>query len=245
MKFSPRTVTAVLAACTALGLTLSAQPAGAAEPPPVDTTPKTDLPPAEAVLDLADAVAYCQTGPKACTFTIDSRTRSYYEPAHPVGEHYVNCTRSTLSHEQRVSFRDDTFDNVNQTQQGLFPHPTLAQPEATSAMAQQFEKAVDSPDDAWTWTRSEDRTVRQTIETGEAGWVEAQSPRKRVYGSFRPAGGDGPRFRIDVIVDSPSSTLPHRLFQRSGPLTPAEVKRCQSQRPSAASPGGAGAPAGA
>ncbi|MGW6062274.1 hypothetical protein [Streptomyces sp. NPDC055189] len=237
MKFSPRTATAVLAACTALGLPLASQPAGADAPPPVDKTiPKTALPAATAFLDdkdadLAEAVAYCQNGPDACTFTADPGTYAYYEKARVIGEAYSNCTRDTLERERTVSFRDDAFDSVNQAQDGLFPHRTLARPRATSAMAEQFDKALEAKAGGWTWTRSEKSTVEVDIEPGETSWVEVRPARKRVYGSFRAAGPDAPPFRIDVIVDSPAAAPASRVYQRTGKMTAAEKQQCRAGRP--------------
>ncbi|MFH8489440.1 hypothetical protein [Streptomyces longisporoflavus] len=240
MKLSPRTATAVLAACAALGLSPAAQPAGADAPPPVDKTiPKTALPAAAASLDekdadLGEAVAYCQHSPDACTFTADRRTYSYYEKARTVGEAYVNCTRGTLERERSVTFRDDAFDSVNQAQDGLFPHRTLAHPKATSAMAEQFERGMESSSGKWTWTRTEKSNVEVDIKPGQASWVEVQPARKRVYGSFRATGPDAPPFQIDVIVDSPAATPSSRVYQRTGPMSSAEKQRCMSDRRAAA-----------
>ncbi|MEV8319150.1 hypothetical protein AB0Q95_33830 [Streptomyces sp. NPDC059900] len=236
MKFSPRTATAVLAACTALGLPLAAHPAGADAPPPVDKTiPKTALPAAAAFLgdkdaDLGEAVAYCQNAPDACTFTADRRTYTYHEKARVIGEAYANCTRGTLERERTVSFRDDAFDSVNQAQDGLFPHRTLAHPKAGSAMAEQFERGVEPEPGRWTWTRTEKSTVEVDVKPGETSWVEVQPARKRVYGSFRAASPDAPPFRIDVIVDSPAAAPASRVYQRTGKMTAAEKQRCRSAR---------------
>ncbi|MER5959369.1 hypothetical protein [Streptomyces longhuiensis] len=247
MKFLPRSAAAVLAVCATLSL--ASQSASAADPAPVDKSiPKTNLPTAQAFLDgnpadLAKAVAYCESGPTACSFTVDiNSTFRYYDRARVVGDTFVNCTRNTLERTRHLSYNEDAFDNVSNTQADLFPHPVLARRDNTGPMAHQFETALTYTDGRWSWVSSDQREIVERIDPGEVSWVELQPARKRVYGSFTATGEDAPAWRIDAIVDSPTRLMPDRLLQRTGPMTVAEKERCAASRPATTTPAGSDAP---
>ncbi|MFZ3493045.1 hypothetical protein ACODT5_07405 [Streptomyces sp. 5.8] len=245
MQSLPRTVAAVLTTCMALGLTLVPQSAGAAPGPRgVDKTIlKTNLPEAKAFLDgepadLSAAVAFCNSGPSACSFTVElENSFAYYDRAQVVGDTFINCTRNLVENNRPVSYEGVTYDSVNKAQPDLFAHPDLDRPQEASAMSEQFaaaaERALTLP---WTWTTSVSRTVTERVQPGEASWIEAQTARQRVYGSFTAAGQGVPAWRIEVIVDSPSRALPDRLLQRTAPMSTVEQQRCVSSRPSALMP---------
>ncbi|MGW2082561.1 hypothetical protein ACWCOW_37620 [Streptomyces sp. NPDC001939] len=243
MKLLPRSAAAALAVCATLSLPLTSQSASAADPAPVDKTiPKANLPAAQAFLDgkptdLAKAVAYCESGPTACSFTIDSKsTFRYYDRARVVGEAFVNCTRNTLEHTRLLRYQEDAFDSVSQTQAGLFAHPNVARRDNTGPMANQFETALAATGEPWTWASIDERTIVERIQPGEVSWVELQPARKRVYGSFTATGEDAPAWRIDVIVDSPTRSVADRLLQRTGPMTEREKQRCAAPRPTTTTP---------
>ncbi|MFD0337235.1 hypothetical protein ACFVH0_00815 [Streptomyces sp. NPDC127117] len=238
MKFLPRPVAAALVACAALGVPLASQSASAANPTPVDRSiPRTDLPAARAFLDgkpadLAAAVAHCESGPNACTFTADKdSTFRYYDRARVAGDAFVNCTRNTAEHPRTLRYQEDAFDSVSQKRTGLFAHPVLARPENTGAMSHQLETALTQTGGAWTWTKSAVRDVTERIRPGEVSWIEVQPARHRVYGSFTATGTDAPDWRIDVIVDAPHAALPDRVLQRTGPMSEAEKQHCAANRP--------------
>ncbi|MFJ6574231.1 hypothetical protein ACIQNU_43255 [Streptomyces sp. NPDC091292] len=234
MTFLPRTLAATVVACMAVGLSLLPQSAGAAPAPPGadKTIPKEQLPKAEAFLngepaDLAAAVAFCNSGPDACTFAAaPDKSFRYYAPTRVVGEPVVNCTRTPIEHTRRISYAEDTYDSVNQTQKDLFARPSLARPQDTSEMAQQFAQAQQAQQRPWVWTTTNTRDIAEWIQPGEVSWVEVQPARERTYGSFTASGEDVPDWRINITVDSPSRAFPDRILQRTGPMSASEKQQC-------------------
>ncbi|MFF3616757.1 hypothetical protein [Streptomyces sp. NPDC002580] len=96
------------------------------------------------------------------------------------------------------------------------------------------------------WSPAADRAVREVISPGEISWIETQNGRRRTEGWFTsdPTPADPNQgWHLYTVPDYSSPQLADRVHQRTGPLTAAELARCRSDRPSAETPNGAGAPA--
>ncbi|MEV0280786.1 hypothetical protein AB0I22_30965 [Streptomyces sp. NPDC050610] len=217
-------------------------------PPPVDKTiDKGRLPAPEAFegnrrITAQAAADHCAAARDNCAFTADGAySYTYYDKARVVGEAYLNCTRNTIAHDRTVKFSGRAYDNLDQgagIQRLSNPRDNLHQQFTTGFGASSAEP--------WRWTTSADRTVHETIEAGEAGWVEAQSGRQRTDGWFMSTADDPDKqIRLHVVADGPSPLVPDRVYQRTGPRTAGEKERCRSNRPSATTPVGEGAPAAA
>ncbi|WP_147268811.1 hypothetical protein [Sphaerisporangium album] len=215
-------------------------------PPPVDKTiPKTALPPSVAFYGndsrpVADAVNYCAGATGRCAFTPDKDySYAYYEPAQVNSDTYINCTRNVLKRTRPVTFTGRSYGDLP-ANAGLPGTGTTV-----SNMAQQFSAGTaTSPD----WTTTNTRNVNEVVQPSEASWIETQAGRRRTEGWFTqtPAAADpNSEWRLYTVLDYAATTLSDRVYQRTGPMTPAEKLRCQSDRPSSPTPVGAGDPAGA
>ncbi|MBF9072658.1 hypothetical protein [Streptacidiphilus fuscans] len=215
--------------------------------PPVDKTIRsTDLPPSEAfkgndARPVSEAVTECARNAKQCTFTpLADYSFSYYAPAQQVDETYINCTRATLDRTRPLTFNSRTISDLPAAA-GLPPADAKTAP---SSMNQQFTTGTGSSP---SWSPSTDRSVKEVVNPGEASWFEAQSGRQRTEGWFtsNPTPADPNQdWRIYTVLDYPSPQIADRLYQRTGPLTSAELARCRADRPSALTPNDQGAPAG-
>lgn len=217
-------------------------------PPPVNKTlAKNRLPAPEAFegnerISVRTAADHCASARTNCTYTVDTAySYTYYDKARIVGEAYLNCTRNTVSHDRPVRFTGRSYDSLSQ-QAGIDRLPNLK-----DNVNQQFEAgiAASSPE-PWRWTTTSDRKIHETIEAGEASWIEAQPGRQRTDGWFISDTADPDKqIRLHVTADGPSPLVPDRIYQRTGPMTAAEKQRCRSDRPSAPTTLDADAPAAA
>ncbi|MER7988274.1 hypothetical protein ABTY53_22210 [Streptomyces noursei] len=225
---------------------LLARVRAADEPPPVDQTiDKNALPAPEAFegnerIDPRKAADHCASSRNNCTFTVDEPySYTYYDKARVVGEAYLNCTRAALNHDRTVRFTGHSYDNLSQ-------HADIDRlPNPKDNLRQQFLKGFDkSSPQPWRWNTATDRTIHEPIQLGEASWIEGQAGRQRVDGWFI-GDGEAPdkQIRLHVVADGPSALVPDRIYQRTGPFTADEKSRCRAERPTAATPVDAGAPA--
>ena len=214
-------------------------------PPPVDKTiPKTALPPSQAFYGndsrpVTEAVNYCNSTPGRCTFTPDKPySYAYYEPAQVNSGTYINCTRNALTRTRPITVSARSYGDLPASA-GLPGGGTSA-----SNMAQQFTagSATNPP-----WTTNAVDNVTEILQPSEASWIETQAGRRRTEGWFasNPTPADpNTEWRLYTVLDYPSTELSDRVYQRTGPMTPSEKQRCQSDRPTASTPVGASAPAG-
>ncbi|WP_329095936.1 hypothetical protein [Streptomyces sp. NBC_01439] len=217
------------------------------EPPPVDKTiPADALPASEAFYGndrraAADAVAYCNGAVNRCTFTAEEDySFSYYAPARVAAETYFNCTRNTLNRTRPVTTANRSYGDLPAAA-GL-PGNGTGTP---TNMAQQYTQGTGlSP----AWNTSQERSVNEVVQPAEASWIETQAARRRTEGWFDAtikATDPNYDWRLHTVLDHPSTSLSDRIYQRTGPFTPSEKQRCQSDRPNATTPVGATDPAGA
>ncbi|MER8186924.1 hypothetical protein [Kitasatospora sp. NPDC094015] len=192
------------------------------------------------------AVDDCEGSAGTCVFTVDSRSSyRYYGPARIVGEVYLNCTRNPVVDDHRVRATELPYDNLTQyyALKGapLVPsrsdisqsRPNLAGQVAAGFSVAGGNDAAVSSSTPLTWSRTTDKNLNPTIQPGEMSWIEVQPARERVVGTFTNSRN---AYRLDALFDVPSSALPDRYYQRTGPLTEAELKRCGSARPTAGTP---------
>ncbi|GAB7110876.1 hypothetical protein JCM4814A_91940 [Streptomyces phaeofaciens JCM 4814] len=215
-------------------------------PPPLDKTIRGDeLPPSVAFKGndkrtVADAVTECNKGTAQCAFTPDDDySFAYYEPARVAGENYVNCTRATLDRERPLKYSARTISDLP-AGAGLPPANSTAAP---SNMNGQFTGGTGTTP---AWSPTAERTVKEIISPGEVSWIETQTGRRRTEGWFtsHPTPDDPNQdWRLYTVLDYPSPQLADRFYQRTGPMTAAELSRCRSDRPSAETPNDAGSPA--
>ncbi len=214
-------------------------------PPPVDKTiPKTALPPSQAFYGndtrpVTEAVNYCNSTPGRCTFTPDKPySYAYYETAQVNSGTYINCTRNSLTRTRPVTVSARSYGDLPASA-GLPGGGTSA-----SNMAQQFTAgSVTNPP----WTTTATDNVTEILQPSEASWIETQAGRRRTEGWFtsNPTPDDpNTEWRLYTVLDYPATELSDRTYQRTGPMTTSEKQRCQSDRPTASTPVGAGAPAG-
>ncbi|GII87902.1 hypothetical protein Ssi03_58920 [Sphaerisporangium siamense] len=214
-------------------------------PPPVDKTiPKTALPPSLAFYGndsrpVADAVNYCLGVVTRCVFTpAEEYSYSYYEPAQVNGDAYINCTRNELKRARPLTFGGRSYGDLP-ANAGLPPNGTTV-----TNLAQQYVNGIGAAPD---WTTTTTRNVTEVVQPSEASWIETQAGRRRTEGWFTssPAPADpNTEWRLYTVLDHAATTLPDRVYQRTGPMTSAEKLRCRSDRPTAPTPVGAGDPAG-
>ncbi|AJC60730.1 hypothetical protein [Streptomyces sp. 769] len=215
-------------------------------PPPVDQTiDKNALPAPEAFegnerINPRTAADHCANSRNTCTFTVDGPySYTYYDKARVVGEAYLNCTRNTVNHDRPVRFTGGSYDSLSQRED--IDRLSNSKDNLHQQFTRGFAKSSPEP---WHWDTATNRTIHETIEAGEASWIEGQAGRQRVDGWF-VGEGDAPdkQIRLHVVADGPSALVPDRVYQRTGPFTAAEKSRCRSDRPTAATPVDAGAPA--
>ncbi|WP_460067084.1 hypothetical protein [Streptomyces sp. YKOK-I1] len=217
-------------------------------PPPLDKTIRgNELPPSVAFKGndrrtVAEAVTECNSNATKCAFTPeDDYSFAYYEPARVTGENYVNCTRATLDRERPLKYSARTISDLP-APAGLPPAATTPPP-APSNMNQQFTTGTGTTP---AWSPTAERTVKEIISPGEVSWIETQTGRQRTEGWFKsnPTPADPNQdWRLYTVLDHPSPQLADRFYQRTGPMTAAELSRCRSNRPSAETPNDAGSPA--
>ncbi|MFF0143617.1 hypothetical protein ACFYRN_45455 [Streptomyces sp. NPDC005227] len=215
-------------------------------PPPLDKTIRGNaLPPSVAFkgndkVTVAQAVTECNRAAAQCAFTPeDDYSFAYYEPARQTGEGYINCTRATIDRERPLKFSARTISDLP-APAGLPPAGANAAP---SNMNGQFTGGTSTTP---AWSPAAERTVKEIISPGEVSWMETQSGRQRTEGWFTssPTPADPNQdWRLYTVVDYPSPQLADRFYQRTGPLTAAELARCRSNRPAAETPNDAGSPA--
>ncbi|WP_206507827.1 hypothetical protein [Streptomyces chrestomyceticus] len=217
-------------------------------PPPVDkTVSKNRLPAPEAFegnkrITAQAAADHCAAARNNCAFTVDKAySYTYYDKARVVGEAYLNCTRNSVQHDRTITFGGRAYDNLSQSA-GI---ARLSNPQDN--LHQQFGTGFATTSaEPWRWTTSSNRTVRETVEAGEAAWVEAQAGRQRTDGWFTSTTDDPDKqVRLHVVADGPSPLVPDRVYQRTGPRAPGERERCRSERPTASTPVDESAPAAA
>ncbi|MCC0100295.1 hypothetical protein K7B10_37070 [Streptomyces flavotricini] len=176
-----------------------------------------------------------------CTFTAEENySFSYCAPARAPAETYSTCTRNTLNRTRPVSTANRSYGDLPAAA-GLPGSGTGA----PSNMGQQYGQGT-GPAPAWNTTQQ--RPVTEIVQPAEASWIETQAGRRRTEGRFdATTKATDPHYdwRLHTVIDHPSTDLSDRIYQRAGPLTASEKLRCQSDRPSATTPVGANAPAGA
>ncbi|MFD0264090.1 hypothetical protein ACFVH7_38160 [Kitasatospora indigofera] len=192
------------------------------------------------------AVDDCEGSAGNCVFTVDNRySYRYYGQTRIVGEVYINCTRNAVVDDRRTETTEPPYDNLTQyyALKGapLVPSRSdisLSRPNLASQVAAGFSQAggnsaAVSTNNPLTWSRTTTKALNPTIQPGEMSWIEVQPARERVAGSFTNARN---KYRLDAVFDVPSTSLPDRYYQRTGPLTETELQRCGSARPSAGTP---------
>ncbi|MEV4613050.1 hypothetical protein AB0K43_10660 [Kitasatospora sp. NPDC049258] len=192
------------------------------------------------------AVDDCEGSAGNCVFTVDDRySYRYYGRTRIVGEVYLNCTRNAVVDDRRMENTEPPYDNLSQyyALKGapLTPsrsdlsqsRPNLAGQVAAGFSVAGGNSAAVSTSNPLTWSRTTTKQLGPTIQPGEMSWIEVQPARERVVGSFTNARN---KYRLDATFDLPSSSLPDRYYQRTGPLTEAELQRCGSARPTAGTP---------
>lgn len=92
-------------------------------------------------------------------------------------------------------------------------------------------------------TRTTRKAVDQTVQPGEASWIEVQASRERIAGRFVQAAS--PQYSIDAMLDFPSGKVPDRLYERTGPMTRDEQAHCATERPLRVTPDNGGVRAAA
>ncbi|MDP9865444.1 MULTISPECIES: hypothetical protein [Streptosporangium] len=216
-------------------------------PPPVDKSiPKTALPASQAFYGndrrtVAEAVNHCAGAPNRCAFTPEEAySYAYYEPAKVNSDTYINCTRNALTRNRPVTFAGRSYGDLP-ANAGL-PGGVAGTP--VSNMSQQFTAGTGTSP---SWSTAITHNVTEIVQPSEASWIETQAGRRRTEGWFTstPAPADPhTEWRLYTVLDYSSVELSDRVYQRTGPMTASEKQRCQSDRPSATTPVGAGAPAG-
>ncbi|MEV4251392.1 hypothetical protein AB0J63_49420 [Streptosporangium canum] len=215
-------------------------------PPSVDKSiPKNALPPSAAFLGndrktVEEAVSYCIGASDRCVFTEEtSHSYTYYEPPQINGETLINCTRNALDHTRPLTAASGSYGTLPASAglPGTGP--------AASNMESQLNAGLKIP---LVWKASANGSVKSIIQTAEVEWVENQGGRRRTEGRFasNPTTLTDPHseWRLYAAFDSPSPELSTRFYERTGPMTISEEQRCQSDRPTASTPVGAGTPAG-
>ncbi|MCX5214647.1 hypothetical protein OG689_36240 [Kitasatospora sp. NBC_00240] len=192
------------------------------------------------------AVDDCEGSAGNCVFTVDDRySYRYYGRTRIVGEVYINCTRNAVVDDHPMETTEPPYDNLTQyyALKGapLVPsrsdisqsRPNLASQVAAGFSMAGGNSAAVSTSNPLTWSRTTTKSLNPTIQPGEMSWIEVQPARERVVGSFTNARN---KYRLDAVFDVPSSSLPDRFYQRTGPLTEAELQRCGAARPTAGTP---------
>ncbi|MFK0110897.1 hypothetical protein [Streptomyces sp. NPDC091217] len=216
------------------------------EPPPLDKTVRSnEMPPSVAFKGndkrtVADAVTECSKNTGQCTFTPEKDySFAYYEPARQADEGYINCTRATIDRTRPLKFSSRTISDLPAAA-GLPPASASTTP---SNMNGQFTTGTGSTP---AWSPATERTVKEVISPGEVAWIETQAGRQRTEGWFtsNPTPADPNQdWRLYTVLDYPAPRLADKVYQRTGPLTPGELARCRSDRPSAVTPNDASSPA--
>ncbi|MFI6152961.1 hypothetical protein ACIBCA_09735 [Kitasatospora sp. NPDC051170] len=192
------------------------------------------------------AVDDCEGNAGNCVFTVDKQySYPYYGQTRIVGEVYINCTRNAVVDDRKLEVTEPPYDNLTQyyALKGapLVPsrsdisvsRPNLAAQAAAGYSAAGGNSAAVATSQPLTWSRTTAKGLNPTIQPGEMSWIEVQPARERVVGSFTNSRN---KYRLDATFDVPSTAMPDRYYQRSGPLTETELKRCGSARPTADTP---------
>ncbi len=224
-------------------------------PIPVDTKVRKDqLPLPEAyrfhdVLEPSTAVDECNGSDTSCVFVKDARySFQYYDKTRIIGEAYINCTRNPITDDHPVSVLEQPWDSISQyyvlknPSAPLVPSRSNIQ-ESKQKLAKQVEAgftvadgnpAAVNTNNPLVWSRTTLKKLNPTVQPGEVSWIEVQAARERVSGTF--VSTKGTRVRLDAVFDTPSTELPDRYYQRTGPLTQVELDRCDTARPTAVTP---------
>ncbi|MFG2818714.1 hypothetical protein ACGFX4_04720 [Kitasatospora sp. NPDC048365] len=197
-------------------------------------------------LEPSIAVDDCEGSATNCVFTVDNRSSyRYYGQTRIVGEVYINCTRNAVVDDRRMENTEPPYDSLTQyyALKGtpLVPNrsdisqsrPNLAAQAAAGFSTAGGNSAAVSTNNPLTWSRTTTKQLGPTIQPGEMSWIEVQPARERVVGTFTNARN---KYRLDAVFDVPSTSLPDRYYQRSGPLTETELQRCGAARPTAGTP---------
>ncbi|WP_438297158.1 hypothetical protein [Streptomyces sp. HUAS TT7] len=168
-------------------------------------------------MQLNDIQGVCQDaeGTWKVTFSLDaSEPSQYYAPARMVGEPYLNCTRNPMTHQRPLEL------------------PSTSSAEFTAAGKPSTARQPTSL--KWTPPTLR-RSISEPVQPGESSWIEFQESRAKGTGTFTITDEAGSKLVITGTFDCPDSTKPDRTYQRTGPLTATEIKRCQEERKNAAS----------
>jgi hypothetical protein len=225
-------------------------------PVPVDYEIRnTELPAPEAydlhsVAEPSVAADECNNNEKNCIFTVDPRySYQYYDKPRIVGEVYLNCSRNSLQDTRDTKAVERSFDSISQyyaaNSKPLDPRVDIwndkNKPNVAKQVAAGFTKANGNPlamatNNSLTWTRETPRQFAVTVQPGEVSWIEVQAARERFSGTFTTTNSASKQYRLDATFDTPAMSLSDRFYQRTGPLTPVELARCGSVRPTAVTP---------
>ncbi|WP_019890265.1 hypothetical protein [Streptomyces purpureus] len=229
-------------------------------PAPVDTSvKKTVMPLPEAydlhtVIEPALVVTHCNTSDTHCTFEQDARySYQYYDRPRMLGDVYLNCTRNALPDERVLKWDEFPYDSISQyyvqkkPPAPLDPRDNIAKSRDrlgrqiaagfTVADGNTHQMATTNP---LTWSRTNERKLTVSVQPGEVSWIEVQPSRERVTGALISTNN---KYRMDVMLDTPSQSLADRFYQRTGPLSRIELDRCGDHRLTAVTPdNAAGAP---
>ncbi|MFD8395503.1 hypothetical protein ACFV2N_41535 [Streptomyces sp. NPDC059680] len=204
--------------------------------PPSTGIRKVELPAPEAYsgnepLPIAAAVDYCNGSETQCSFTEDEHASyPYYDKAQMAGEVHLNCGRNAFEDDRDVTYTEKTFDSLTQyyPKHNLVMVPSDAIAEAKPKLADQVARGFEeASDESWSFGRDVKRYVAPTIQPGEASWIEVEPARERLVGNFTGSTND---FRLFAVFDAPSDRYPDRWYQRTGPMTQAELAMCSSGR---------------
>ncbi|MEV6778313.1 hypothetical protein [Streptomyces syringium] len=208
---------------------------------------RTALPPARAYKgnnrekDLASAVSTCTEGARKCTFEVYPwSAHPYFDVARTVDEAAINCTRNAITDRRDIVIRASEYNSLGQNK------PTGYQlvkdyKEMLPLIATGFEEYAKYP---YSWGNDErKRQITLSIQPGEVTWLELQAARERFEGMFTEivdttsnSNVEKERKRLFATFDGPSTGRPDRLYQRSGPLNPVELLKCDKTRPTAITP---------
>ncbi|WP_369384112.1 hypothetical protein [Streptomyces sp. cg36] len=211
--------------------------------PPLDKTiPANKLPSSLAFRGndkrtVIDGVNACNADATPCKFTpLDDYSFASYAPARVADEGYINCTRETQTRERPLQFSSRTVSDLP-PEAGLPPVP------ASKNMTKQFTTGTGTSP---SWNPTTGRMIKEIVQPNEVAWIETQAARQRTEGWFTSSPtpvNANQDWRVYTVLDYPSPHLSDRVYQRTGPLAPAELQRCRSHRPNAVTPNGADAPA--
>ncbi|MEV6956887.1 hypothetical protein [Streptomyces sp. NPDC051183] len=170
-----------------------------------------------------DGTCHDAKGSWPCAVDIEVQTsKKQYGPVTMDGEAYINCTRNRIDRTRSV--------HINNPGRAEF---------APGGGGNALRRPT-----YFTWSRDTYQDVPERIAPGEASWFEVQRATESGDAKFTVRDEKGQEQVLRGTFDGPANGLSDRHYQRTGPLTAAEQRHCNSDRPTApaAVPLGADAP---